>query len=1106
MKTYNPRSYFFTELSKLADSSGTEGFGPVNGSESTQFRITSKVKATNPNDLVKLYAISGGSMLIQPQDNDNTKINIIIKPSKNNYAPLKIKYFIYRGVNKSDYFTGDLLNQPDASKPKTLNRMWAVFMALNGISSPVGAIFPLDYIYQLSAPETKLIDDAFQSSLVSCKEGEYIGNFKGEVGLDIVLDYGEYTLDNQEILFNLDLKFARAKDYIFDVSTLSDNVKKKRLRENIHQFLDAAAFWGSHINSGTITLNDSTKKINVAGISPILKKYQTKNKVYVYLQGENNRSFNYYDTSRMVYGFTGSTGELNDVNGSGWPLLIKEITGTSGSVKFQFDYSINDPNIAKTERNISVDLIASNKTDLSKYPFTERPDTLTGKTKEVKVEFPMNSNVSCANFAFLSARTVQSYPVDQHFNNLWIANIKSSININTNTYKMHWCMYDKSINVNLNDTINESAVLQNKVVFDEGKKGSGSSVATKRRRLFTSVIKKNSRNDDEYNKLNTDRASFGYVKENKTAKEYFLNVFNDAKFSIYKGSFTEGSSIVNSLTLFHENSLFKKYSYMLLGITEDEYNKFTIPAGSDNIYFNLEEDSTFPINNVRKFRLGLRCEDSSGIINSTIIYPSAGNDVYVYSLDDLFFFSSDFSEYQEYYNEFSKNKVEFRTIMDQSDSSYVFNPSTSIPASIPFYKGDFGFDWLRIGDNGESPYNGIIDSGYERPYLGDLNTEYETSNEADKFLKRRYKSLPTQKTDEQYFIPYLNIFSQVYSANSKSVPKPTYQARLRVLVELEETVNKLEFDYDKSLFTISKTILADKNPTSPVSKKESIDQTITITCLKSFSEAKAIKVLAYPVGVNDKAKAKLAGIIWVNKNKKINKINVALISVHTDVNKDSTNEVGIFMPDEITNLKYIFYQNLSDFNIVNNLSLNMTNDTNFQQSYSTSTPPAPITKNFIHQDGGILTSRDNISTNPKVHSYLRTQFLNSAINTKYSKWFTVFSFDMKNTSEYTSGGSLVFDNTALGEVEEIGLKNVVLYKPVGMTSAIPRDLTTLNHECMHGYGLRHTHRNGPIRLPEIEFIYPHINSVTNPLDATDNVMSYNSKALVLWDWQRKHIK
>jgi hypothetical protein len=72
MIKYTPHSHFFTDLSSLADANisdqaaiSANAFGPVKGSETTKYRVTSKVKAPTANSIGKLYAICNGKILIQ---------------------------------------------------------------------------------------------------------------------------------------------------------------------------------------------------------------------------------------------------------------------------------------------------------------------------------------------------------------------------------------------------------------------------------------------------------------------------------------------------------------------------------------------------------------------------------------------------------------------------------------------------------------------------------------------------------------------------------------------------------------------------------------------------------------------------------------------------------------------------------------------------------------------------------------------------------------------------------------------------------------------------------------------------------------------------------
>lgn len=88
--------------------------------------------------------------------------------------------------------------------------------------------------------------------------------------------------------------------------------------------------------------------------------------------------------------------------------------------------------------------------------------------------------------------------------------------------------------------------------------------------------------------------------------------------------------------------------------------------------------------------------------------------------------------------------------------------------------------------------------------------------------------------------------------------------------------------------------------------------------------------------------------------------------------------------------------------------------------------------------------------------------------------------------------------------------NTSLNAPLN-TLGNPRDLTTLNHEVMHGYGLYHTHResNNVIVEPQKKYIFTHAQNssltLNDYLRATDNVMSYSIYAITMWNWQRKFI-
>jgi hypothetical protein len=137
---------------------------------------------------------------------------------------------------------------------------------------------------------------------------------------------------------------------------------------------------------------------------------------------------------------------------------------------------------------------------------------------------------------------------------------------------------------------------------------------------------------------------------------------------------------------------------------------------------------------------------------------------------------------------------------------------------------------------------------------------------------------------------------------------------------------------------------------------------------------------------------------------------------------------------------------------------------------------------YIHSSGYIFKdyTSDPLKPGQGLASGLADKF-HKKTNNKYAGYITVFAF---NELARTTG--------TMGRVQDIGIKNVVLYRN--------RDNATLNHELLHGLGLHHTHRDGtPIKDAVRKYVYP--NSGTNHAASTDNVMSYRTIAITTWKWQ-----
>ena len=1172
---YSPTSYFIIDPTQLATAASanyaTDAFGPVIGSETTKYRVTSKVRATAKT---KVFAVCKGRIAIQPYTGDDSKVNLILKPEAS-YSPLKIKYFIYRGVDKADWINGTNLVAKDSNnttQPTLLQKIWDAFTAFNTALYAAGVVnHPPDSIATsligydpTHQTTTSPLDDLFFNSnssfqLASCSEGDYIGNFTGVLGLDIVLDYGEHKLLNQNELFSLDLAYARTDEYVFDLTTDVDPAQTKRYMEYIHQFLDAAAFWGSHIGCGLIKTPAHPTGTNInSDISDILNKYQTASKVYIYIQEERGRSYNYYSTSSnnrtLKFFSTSPESYLTNVT-SGWPILIKDIavpagTTTTGQITLQYNVDTN-VKIDPTERYIYMDLVAPNN-DTTYYPISQNLPNISaaiGDTLPLTVNLQTNNLKYCSTFLMIYTSLTQNYPLANYYDSLWPVNFDTNLKLPTSPSSdlSYWATYDKSRVVNLNPQLNIGASIQNKVIVDTG---TNSANATKQRKLFMAALKRNTNHFFEFDKLNVDNFTSGISNKSLDDDAYALNIFNDRNFSTYKGQFTDNSDsnnplTVNALSLIHDSDFERKNSFFLLGITNEEYNKLfydniavqstqLLDTDSDNVFFSLAEVSdpnTNAANNYsgapalnidvsnkdfKKYRVGLKYEDNTGALATTPLYPTTtANNVYVYTLDGFYFYSKEYADYQTYYKNFAKAKVEFRT--------KIAIAATSTTPAVAAYNGEFGFDWLRVGDNGiyqnttvsgaERSYQSIIQSGHHRPVVGYESTEYDYSSSialpqnltldqvvsqmAYKELKREYKPIPTQNLDEQYYVHYLNLYSKRYSDSIQTFPFPPYSAELRVLVTINEPLSKLEFDYDRTLFTINTPILSDNQVTQ--GKVESINKTITITCLRDFNDVKQIRVLAYPIGVTNKDDAELAGMIMVGSNDALSRqqLKFVLVSVNTNIQGASgAVEYGSFNSAEKTNLLNALYQALIDIEIVDE-TLSLENESEFQ-------------------NGGIyiVNYRNSQYIDPTVPGLY--QYLQNKLGSRYRNYFTVFAFGAPTAPDPRNGGSIV------GRVQNVGTHSVALY--------YGRGFMTLAHESLHGLGLRHTHRDSDdpfIKDPKQKFIYQNANELiyppgvdpNNPTPeqklaaraatvklATDNYMSYSGDIRTnIWNWQNRII-
>ncbi|WP_346986363.1 hypothetical protein [Chryseobacterium sp. POE27] len=334
IKVKSPSSYFFTE-SDFNQAPTDKAFGPI---DNNRFQITTTFAQS-----LKAYAVTGGVLLIAKQAGATNRINIFLKPTQEIGLGIKIKYFVYRGIDATDYFkdvSGTVLINEN-SNLNFITKAWDAYVEFNQTTADFTAD-KTGVIDGSGGLNKELIKKYFSTetyNLLKVSAGTPLGKFVANAGgFEIVLDEGDYSQDSSDTGLNFDLSFIVANSTILttkDSSTANlPNVfgtqsntalDAKIFRENIYKFLDPAAFYGSHITDN----NDNKGAIRIAGISTpysskssiytnIINKFINKFKTYVYVKGIRNRSLNFYDTNNKIK----INAAEQDISSPKWPIII----------------------------------------------------------------------------------------------------------------------------------------------------------------------------------------------------------------------------------------------------------------------------------------------------------------------------------------------------------------------------------------------------------------------------------------------------------------------------------------------------------------------------------------------------------------------------------------------------------------------------------------------------------------------------------------------------------------------------------------------------------------------------------------------------------------
>jgi len=697
---FKPASFFFTDPIALAQSSA-QAFGPVSTDLTNKYRLTTKFNISAG----KAYAVCKGVVLVQPQTGQSGKVNVILRPYIQPINGINIKYFIYRGLNKSDFFTGDQVIAAGTSTSDFINRINTNFTNYYiKITQPkpsfLAKYIGFDPANQADAIE--LSDFFFKDSIVVDSSGQVsendafelpmidagnsLGSFvPGECGFDVVLSYGDYKLPAPDDEFVFDLTYARAPEAIITLTGGMSDYQKKLKREQIFQFLDAAAYYGFHANeNGAVQVKSGgsfVKKEGIAVYNDVISGFNTKNSIYLYIQSDRGRSYNFYDNYRisdtnvnnLKFGITSDNLTEAVYGVSGWPVIINKLVQTHSYPKnsFYLQLVLKDTVNAMLYGQIAM-IDNAQKNNFFGIDSVQQPDNMDGTTNPLtKVIEISNLNIGAngaklsissfniiiytgSNYLYTIGEVIDdngatkevesiSNSLDNVFGNVDSKILFNSINVSTYVINTHYRLSLVS-HIQDNNQLGISAV-QTVIINDEVQTSQPAESKLARVSFITQDIDNLNSFTGSSNPIFADQIASSSLSRNvKINDQYYLSDL----FSYQNVSFTDESQPINGVRLVLKNELIP--SKIIIGITKEEYKRLLedLPDGSVNHFLCLVNLS---VNNglftspegvkYSKYILGITSEITDSKLK--LFLPSS--DVKIYNVVSNYFFSEHYSRY-----------------------------------------------------------------------------------------------------------------------------------------------------------------------------------------------------------------------------------------------------------------------------------------------------------------------------------------------------------------------------------------------------------------------------------------------------------------------------
>ncbi|OJJ20987.1 hypothetical protein BKI52_10450 [marine bacterium AO1-C] len=694
-----PVSHFFLEGADFTQTA-EQSFGVV---DAQKFRTTSTVSFSGTKNI---YALCMGTVFVQPQTVDANKVNLILKPYRQPVNGLSIKYIVYRGLQKSDFVASDgkiagsetegvgfvkyiwaQFNQfyagEDADKVPEFLAGFIGFPHTAEALTAQGETHPIDqYFYKITLSDTSNPDaedatTAYELPIVP--RGIQLGTAIGEVGIDIILNQGDYLIENAPNPFQYNLKYARLASHTLDTSTLTDNFKKKLLRENCTDFLDIAAFYGLHANGAGKMYVDTQNEplIEKSAIYARIQNFHSRNRFYLYIQSNRQRSYNFYNNyaysddnaNDLKIGTSADTLTETTFATQGWPIHVFQQSQTGTQDVHQIALQLTTDSYQDAGLFVHTGVLASAqeenfvRQENLLQEATEDGSVDTNYTHPVVFTTPAMGEHTIAGFAQIIYEGklffVQEYApppepdqppltpethilkdIDDVFG---LLNVRSSV-VPAHDQQLPTIVDEKLQLINFPNATDREDVgaIKYKKVEDQLLIDDGSSL---KRVTFETLLYRIGRDATPYTQsteIQAENTSTGLQNSNnaistsyRTDKAYFIDVKD----------FTDDLVKVKGLLLTVVNASIS--TKKMLGLIADELLVLktlitTHTLNQTTLFFKKEYDQASPEGFVYSvYNLGVIAEDSSGQVLA--FYPEKS--IKVYTLDHLIFFSQKYSEF-----------------------------------------------------------------------------------------------------------------------------------------------------------------------------------------------------------------------------------------------------------------------------------------------------------------------------------------------------------------------------------------------------------------------------------------------------------------------------